>query len=129
MLNLTDKATEMMIEALRQEEKEDHGLRLVAQTGCCSGPAYGLYPEKESAPDDTVITEGDLRIFVDPASMSLLDGATIDFVSDPELGQGFAIDNPNVVAPEGGGCGCGGNGEAKAEGGQCACGGECSCSN
>jgi iron-sulfur cluster assembly accessory protein len=142
MLNLTDKATEMMAEALKMEEKADHGLRIVAQTGCCSGPAYGLYPEEESSPNDTVITEGDLKIFIDPASMSLLEGATIDFVSDPELGQGFSINNPNYVAPEGngGGCACGGGeGEAQASEGesQCACGGngggvknsegECSC--
>jgi len=148
MINLTDKATEMMAEALRMEQKADHGLRIVAQTGCCSGPSYGLFPEKDSAPDDTVITEGDLRIFLDPASLSLLEGATIDFVSDPELGQGFSINNPNYVAAEenGGGCGCGGGGEASAsestgscgcggeganasEGGECACGGNCQCNS
>ncbi len=129
MLTVTDKAAEMMTEALRLEQKEDFGLRLVAQLGgCnCSGPSYGLFPEKESQPDDTVITQGALRIFLDPSSMSLLAGSTIDFVDDPQMGQGFAIQNPNLEAKsQGSGCGCSSGAEGS---GECGCGGSCSCNH
>jgi len=129
MLTLTDRAAEMMSEALRLEQKENFGLRLVAQLGgCnCSGPSYGLFPEEESQPDDTVITQGHLRVFVDPSSMSLLAGSTIDFVEDAQMGKGFAIQNPNLQDPEssGGGCGCGSG--AVGSNGQCGCGGNCAC--
>ena len=132
MLSVTDKAVEMMTEALRLEEKQDHGLRLVAQTGCCSGPQYGLFPENEFRPDDTVVTEGELKIIIDPTSMTILEGATIDFINDPEMGQGFTIKDANYEAPEGSGsCGCNSEGaeaQAQAES-ECACGGSCSCNN
>jgi len=126
MLTVTPTAVEMMSEALRLEQKEDHGLRLVAQSGCCSGPSYGLFPEEASRPDDTVIAEGDLKIFVDPTSMTFLDGATIDFINDPEMGQGFTIKNPNLEANAGGGCSSEAEAEATAES-ACSCGGECGC--
>ncbi|MBI1730533.1 iron-sulfur cluster assembly accessory protein [Candidatus Acetothermia bacterium] len=129
MLTVTDKAATMMSEALRLEQKEEYGLRLVAQLGgcSCSGPSYGLFPEKESQADDTVLTQGALRIFIDPSSLSLLDGSTIDFVDDPQMGQGFAIQNPNLetLGHEGGSCGCGSG--AEGSGGECGCGGNCGC--
>ena len=129
MLTLTDKATEKMKEALQQEGKPGYGLRLVAQAGSCSccGPAYGLFPEKETHSEDTVLSQGDVRIFIDPSSMALLEGATIDFIDHPEQGQGFTIKNPNREAQEKGECGCG-SAEASSEG-SCGCGGNCGCSH
>ena len=89
----------------------------MAQTGCCSGPKYGLFPENDFRPDDTVVTEGELKIIIDPTSMVVLDGATIDFVNDPEMGQGFTIKDANVEEASGEACGCNSEGaEAKAEG-------------
>lgn len=125
MVTITTRAAEMMHAALEQEDITDHGLRLVAQKGgCgCSGPAYGLFPEAEHGPEDTVFTEGSVSVFVDPDSLPLVDGATIDFVEHPEQGAGFTIQNPNAEA-EGGGCGC--SDEASAEG-ECECGDECDC--
>jgi len=111
MLTVTAQAAEKLKEALEQEGKPNWGLRLIAQAGGCNccGPSYGLFPEKESQPNDTVISEGGVKLFIDPASMTLLKGATIDFVDHPQYGQGFTIENPNFnVEPEEGegGCGC-----------------------
>jgi iron-sulfur cluster assembly protein len=96
MLTVTAKAAEKMREALKLEDKPEWGLRLVAQPGSCNccGPTYGLFPEKEAQPEDVVIAQGGVNIFVDPSSMALLEGATIDFISHPEQGEGFAIENP-----------------------------------
>lgn len=131
MLNVTAKAAERMKEALVQEGKLDYGLRLIAQAGGCSccGPSYGLFPEKETRPEDTVLTQGDVRLFIDPASMALLEGATIDFIEHPQYGQGFTIQNPNLGAQaQQGGCGCGSsdNHNSNNEGG-CGCGDNCGC--
>jgi len=109
MLTVTARAAEKLKEALEQEGKPNWGLRLIAQAGGCSccGPSYGLFPEKESRPEDIVITQGGVRLFVDPESMALLEGATIDFIDHPQYGQGFTIENPNVETQEHeGGCGC-----------------------
>lgn len=123
MVTITTRAAEMMNAALEQQEMTDHGLRLVAQKGgCgCSGPAYGLFPEAEGGPEDSVVSEGNVRLFVDPDSLALVDGATIDYVEHPEHGAGFTIQNPNAEA-EAGSCGCGDGAE-----GECACGGDCDC--
>lgn len=110
MLTITAQAAEKLKEALEQEGVPDWGLRLVAQAGGCNccGPSYGLFPEEEGQPEDTVITQGGVRLFVDPASMALLEGATIDFIDHPQYGQGFTIENPNfnVDQEDEGGCGC-----------------------
>lgn len=111
VLSVTAQAVEKIKEALAQEGKADYGLRVVAQPGGCSccGPAYALYPEKENQPDDTVIEEAGVRFFIDPMSLALVQGATIDYIEHPEHGAGFLIQNPNAQAAEhgGGGCGCG----------------------
>jgi iron-sulfur cluster assembly protein len=129
MVTLTEKAAEKMKEALQQEGKPDFGLRLIAQAGGCSccGPSYGLFPEKETQPQDTVLTQGGVNLFIDPVSLALLEGATIDFINHPEHGQGFTIRNPKLEAHahEQGECGCSSR-EGAAEG-SCGCGGNCSC--
>lgn len=128
MVKVTERAAEMMKLALEQEGMAGHGLRLIAQGGggcsCCGGTSYGLIPEREEHPSDTVITESEVRVFIDPSSLELLEGATIDFVEHPEHGQGFTVQNPNDQS-NGGGCGC--QDEAHGEGHECGCDGDCDC--
>ena len=54
------------------------------------------------------ITEGFVRVVIDPFSAPYLAGSEIDFV-DALMGAGFAINNPNVQAA----CGCGSSFQAK----------------
>ncbi len=131
MLTVTPKAVEKLKEALAQEGKVGYGLRVVAQPGgcACCGPQYALLPELQAQPDDTVLEvepepkpegSGGLKLFIDPQSLELLRGATLDYVEHPELGAGFTIENPNAdAAPangSGGGCGCGGHGHGHGHG-------------
>lgn len=144
MITITERAAHMMKVALEQQGRSDEGLRLVAQAGGCSccGPSYGLIPEREAHPDDVVMAEGEVKVFIDPASLALVEGATIDFIEDPEQGPAFALHNPEADAQaHGGGCGCQGEAEAPphhhAHGheheheheheGECGCGGDCGC--
>lgn len=108
MLTVTERAAQALYQFLQSEGKTDYALRIVAQLGGCSccGPAYGLFLEKESAPGDTIIHAGPVKIFLDQMSSALLDEATLDFMDGPE--QGFFIDNPKAHAEGTGGCACGG---------------------
>ncbi|MCS7198189.1 MAG: iron-sulfur cluster assembly accessory protein [Candidatus Bipolaricaulota bacterium] len=108
MLTVTERAAQALYQFLQSEGKTDYALRIVAQLGGCSccGPAYGLFLEKESAPGDTIIHAGPVKIFLDQMSSALLDEATLDFMDGPE--QGFFIDNPKAHAEGAGGCACGG---------------------
>ncbi len=110
MFTVTEKAAQALYQFLQGEGKEDHALRIVAQAGGCSccGPTYGLFLEKEMTPGDTVIRAGQVTIFLDQLSSTLLSEATLDYTDGPE--QGFFIDNPTAQAErsEGsGGCSCG----------------------
>jgi len=104
MLTVTLKATEMLKEVLKKEGKEDHSLRIVVQEGCC-GYAYGMFLEKEANPGDVIVEQDGIRIFIDPASVPMLKGSTIDYVAGLQ-NAGFTIENPNQPKREGS-CGCG----------------------
>ncbi len=109
MFVVTDRAAQALYQFLQSEGKTEYALRIVAQMGSCSccGPAYGLFLEKESAPGDTIIHAGPVKIFLDQMSSALLDEATLDFMDGPE--QGFFIDNPKDQPGGPGDCsqGCG----------------------
>ena len=78
------------------------GLRLGVRTTGCSGMAYKLeYADAPHAEDQQFESHG-VRIFVDPKSMSYLDGTELDFVREG-LNEGFKFNNPR----EKNRCGCG----------------------
>ena len=94
-------------EAIRLLESEDMdtdvaGLRLFVQQGGCAGLSYGMRFDYEPEPDDTVYEHHGLRVFVDEASMNYIEGSVLDF-EDGLQGEGFHVENPNVVSE----CGCG----------------------
>ena len=81
---------------------EDLALRVYIVQGGCSGFRYGMMLEDAIGADDRVIETEGRRIVVDPTSLPLLQGASIDYL-DTLMGAGFTVNNPNAVAA----CGCG----------------------
>ena len=78
------------------------GLRLgVTKTGC-SGYSYVINYAEEIAGDDVVFEDKGIKVVVDPAALSLIDGTEIDFVKSG-LNEAFSFRNPNIK----GECGCG----------------------
>jgi iron-sulfur cluster assembly accessory protein len=124
MLQVTPKAAEALRNFLQAEDKAGHALRIVAQSGCCSGNMYGLFLEKEATPEDVVIQQDGVSIYLDRMSEAMLSEAKLDFEMGPQ-GEAFFIDNPLDQRSQGsGGCGCGSGGEK----GSCGCGnGSCGC--
>lgn len=78
------------------------GLRLAVRKTGCSGYAYTLNYVDTQQPGDTVFEDHGVRVFVDSASLMLLDGTIVDFVKQG-LNEAFRFRNPNVK----GECGCG----------------------
>jgi iron-sulfur cluster assembly accessory protein len=99
---LTDMATTKVAELIQQEGNPDLALRVAVRPGGCSGFSYEMFFDTDIADDDVVSAFGDVRVVVDPASASLLTGATLDF-KDGLQGAGFSINNPNASRT----CGCG----------------------
>jgi iron-sulfur cluster assembly protein len=114
VITMTERAATKMASLLR-ERGEAAQVRVFVEGGGCSGYRYGLAPAQDKRAHDIVIAQGDLTLFVDPESIDLLRGASIDFVEDV-MRSGFTIDNPNAVST----CGCGSSFRADGgEGGRC----------
>jgi iron-sulfur cluster assembly accessory protein len=119
IVSMTPVAAEKVRELLKQENDPGLGLRIFVAGGGCSGLQYGMTLDEEQE-GDTVIEQGDFRVFVDDMSLSYINGSEVDYV-DSLMGAGFTVNNPNAVSS----CGCGhsfktadGGGEARG----CACG-------
>ena len=101
-ISLTKRAAQKYKQILKEEGKEDWGLRFGDKAAGCSGFEYVLdYSEKAEEGDQTFMSEG-VEIHVNRGDVSRLLGSEIDFV-DGLNGSGFKISNPNVK----GSCGCG----------------------
>ena len=78
------------------------GLRLGVRKTGCSGFAYVINYADNSAASDLVFEDRGVKVFVDPESLPLIKGTTIDFVKQG-LNEAFRFHNPNIK----GECGCG----------------------
>ncbi len=77
-------------------------LRLAVDGGGCAGFTYSFELADAPDADDTVAQTGEVKLVVDPASLELVRGSSVDFVEDLG-GASFKVMNPNAQS----GCGCG----------------------
>lgn len=101
-VNMTPLAVERVRKLMEERQVEGYALRVFVSGGGCSGMQYGMALDNEPRPNDLKFNFDQVTLLVDPQSIQLLDGATIDYVDDL-MGGGFKVDNPNAVAS----CGCG----------------------
>lgn len=100
---VTEAAVKKVAELLAQEEGGNSlFLRVAVRPGGCSGFSYDMFFDSELADDDIVSAYGDVRVVVDPTSVAMIKGATLDF-KDGLQDTGFHITNPNATRT----CGCG----------------------
>jgi iron-sulfur cluster insertion protein len=102
MIQLTQRATEKILEIRSTENLGDQGLRLKVIGGGCSGFQYDLHFEDTVADTDEVLSFNNIDLYVDMISFQYLDETTIDYI-DELYGSGFKFLNPKAKAT----CGCG----------------------
>ncbi len=102
MIQLTETAVSKVNEILNMQEPKPAGLRIAVVGGGCSGFSYSMAFENQSNMLDKTYNFGDLRVFIDQASLLYLDGVEVDYVETLE-GSGFKFNNPQVKST----CGCG----------------------
>ncbi|MBI3884584.1 MAG: iron-sulfur cluster assembly accessory protein [Opitutae bacterium] len=101
MITLTPRAARQ-VQTMRAELGDPaKKLRVFVETGGCSGLEYGMALDLPKAADRKFESEG-VELFIDEASLTYLDGSTVDF-DDGLHGKGFEIKNPNAQST----CGCG----------------------
>lgn len=101
MITLTARAARQ-IETMRASQGSgDKRLRVLVESGGCSGFQYGMAFD-DPKPDDAMCESEGVAMVIDPGSLAYLSGSTIDF-DDGLHGKGFDIRNPNAQST----CGCG----------------------
>jgi len=100
-LTLTESAADR-IGAIARKQGKPAILRLSVEGGGCSGFQYKFDLADTADADDAVSETAGVRLVVDPVSLELVAGSTVDFVESLG-GASFKVENPNAAA----GCGCG----------------------
>lgn len=77
-------------------------LRLAVEGGGCSGFQYKFDLADGPEGDDSISETDGVQLVVDPVSLDLIAGSTVDFVESLG-GAAFKVENPQAAA----GCGCG----------------------
>ena len=77
-------------------------LRLSVEGGGCSGFQYKFDLADAAEDGDSVSETGGVKLVVDPVSLDLIEGSTVDFVESLG-GTAFKVENPQAAS----GCGCG----------------------
>jgi iron-sulfur cluster assembly accessory protein len=95
-VRLTEKAAQMVDEALKEEGLEGHGLRVAVAGGGCAGLQYVLDFTNARREGDVVFSSQGVTIYLDNASLFFLKGTEIDYVSGIH-GSGFSFNNPNPM--------------------------------
>jgi iron-sulfur cluster assembly accessory protein len=100
-LTLTSAAAKR-IGWIAERQRKPAILRLTVEGGGCSGFQYKFDLTEAPESGDAVSETDGVRLVVDPVSLDLVAGSTVDFV-DSLGGAAFKVENPNATA----GCGCG----------------------
>jgi len=100
-LNLSPSAA-TRVAAIAAKQGKPAILRLSVEGGGCSGFQYQFDLADAAEADDLVSETDGVRLVVDPVSLDLVAGCTVDFVESLG-GAAFRVENPNATA----GCGCG----------------------
>ncbi|MDB6045671.1 MAG: iscA [Gammaproteobacteria bacterium] len=100
-ISLTESAA-IRVKTFLSSRGHGVGLRLGVRKTGCSGFAYVINYADEGQPGEVMFEDRGVKVFVDPGSLGLIDGTTVDFVKQG-LNEAFRFLNPNVK----GECGCG----------------------
>ncbi|MEZ5744625.1 MAG: iron-sulfur cluster insertion protein ErpA [Sphingomonadaceae bacterium] len=90
------------VAAIAEKQGKPAILRLSVEGGGCSGFQYQFGLAEAADDEDAVVETDGVQLVVDPMSLDLVAGCTVDFVESLG-GAAFRVENPNASA----GCGCG----------------------
>ena len=102
IITLSDSAALRIKEIMSNAEKNALGVRVGVKSGGCAGMSYVIEYAKEINPNDEVIEQKGVKLFVDPGAVMYLLGTEMDFKKE-ELSSTFVFKNPNETER----CGCG----------------------
>ena len=102
IIKLSDNAANRIKEIMSIAENDSLGVRVSVKTGGCAGMSYVMEYTKEANPNDEVIEDKGVKVFIDPAAIMYLLGTEMDYKQE-EMSSTFVFNNPNETER----CGCG----------------------
>ena len=101
-ITLTDNAASRIKDIMSKDENKSLGARVGVKSGGCAGMSYIMEYAKEINPNDEVIEDKGVKVFIDPGAIMYLLGTEMDYKKE-ELSSTFVFKNPNETER----CGCG----------------------
>ena len=101
-ITLTDNAASRIKDIMSKDENTSLGVRVGVKSGGCAGMSYILEYAKEINPNDEVIEDKGVKVFIDPGAIMYLLGTEMDYKKE-QFSSSFIFKNPNETER----CGCG----------------------
>ena len=102
VITLSDTAATKIKEIMSKDKNKSLGVRIGVKSGGCAGMSYIMEYAKETNPNDEVIEDKGVKVFVDPSAIIYLIGTVMDYKKE-EFSSTFVFKNPNETER----CGCG----------------------
>jgi iron-sulfur cluster assembly protein len=102
IIKLSDKAASRIKEIMSGAENNSLGVRVAVKSGGCAGMSYVMEYTKKVNPNDEVVEDKGVKVFVDAAAVMYLLGTEMDYKKE-EFSSSFVFNNPNETER----CGCG----------------------
>ena len=102
IITLSDNAADRIKEIMANAEDNSIGVRIGVKSGGCAGMTYVMEYTKKVNPNDELIEDKGVKVFIDSAAVMYLLGTEMDFKKEEFTSQ-FVFNNPNETER----CGCG----------------------
>ena len=102
IIKLSDNAASRIKKIMADAEKDSLGVRVSVKSGGCAGMSYVMEYTKEINPNDEIIEDKGVKVFIDSAAIMYLLGNEMEYKNE-ELSSTFVFHNPTETER----CGCG----------------------
>jgi len=102
IISLTENAASRIKEIMSSAKNDSIGVRIGVKSGGCAGMSYVMEYSKEVSPNDELIEQKGVKVFIDPGAIMYLLGTEMDYKKG-EFSSSFVFKNPNETER----CGCG----------------------
>tara|TARA_B100000700_G_scaffold323964_2_gene428968 strand:+ start:534 stop:866 length:333 start_codon:yes stop_codon:yes gene_type:complete len=102
IITLSDKAADKIKEIMSQDKSKSIGVRVGVKSGGCAGMSYVMEYTQKVNPNDEIIEEKGVKVFIDSSAIMYLLGTEMDYKKE-EFSSNFVFKNPNETER----CGCG----------------------
>ena len=102
IISLSENAAERIKEIMSEAGDQFLGVRVGVKSGGCAGMSYVMEYTNEINPNDEVIEDKGVKVYIDSAAVMYLLGTEMDYKKE-EFSSTFVFNNPNETER----CGCG----------------------